>query len=206
MYLFFDTETTGLPLSDFKDPNNPHITQLAWCLYNSNGELFKSFNSLIKPDNWEIPSIEYFIKQGKTVDEATEKSKFWIDNGFTQSNSLLNGKPIEPILNEFINAIDECKYLIAHNINFDVSIIASEFYRLGLTANTKPIKFCTMNSTTDLLKLPAKHNFKKPKLIELHTFLFNEGFNGAHDALADVKACAKCFFELKRRNLINLPI
>jgi len=32
--------------------------------------------------------------------------------------------------------------------------------------------------------------------------LFGTGFEGAHDALADVKACADCFFELKKRKVI----
>jgi len=45
---------------------------------------------------------------------------------------------------------------------------------------------------------------KFPTLEELHTVLFGENFQGAHDALADVRATAKCFFELLRRNVIEI--
>lgn len=48
--------------------------------------------------------------------------------------------------------------------------------------------------------------FKWPKLIELHRKLFGTGFDDAHDALADVKACGKCFFEMKRRGIIKLEV
>lgn len=44
--------------------------------------------------------------------------------------------------------------------------------------------------------------FNGPILQELHNHLFNEDFDGAHDALADVKATARCFFELKRLGIL----
>jgi hypothetical protein len=50
--------------------------------------------------------------------------------------------------------------------------------------------------------LPRKNGgYKPPKLIELHEILFGESFVGAHDAAADVRACARCFFELKKRGV-----
>jgi hypothetical protein len=33
--------------------------------------------------------------------------------------------------------------------------------------------------------------------------LFGTTFSGAHDALADVEATKKCFFELKNRGIIS---
>lgn len=47
-----------------------------------------------------------------------------------------------------------------------------------------------------MVKLPRN---KWPTLQELHTFLFGVGFEGAHDALVDVRACAKCYWEIQRR-------
>mgnify|MGYP000730892693 CR=1 FL=1 len=38
---------------------------------------------------------------------------------------------------------------------------------------------------------------------ELHQKLFGEGFEGAHHALADVRACARCYFELVRLGVLN---
>lgn len=189
MYLFFDVESTG-KITDYKASFKevdkfPRISQFAWQLYNSEGKLFKSFQSLVKPDGWEVPKEEFFIKNNMST-ERCEKE----------------GRPIKPMLEQFLNELEGCKYLLAHNMNFDLPVTASEMYRLGFQAKNKPQKICTMQSTTDICQLPGPYGFKWPSLQELHKFLFGCDFEGAHDASDDVTATAKCFFELKRRNLL----
>lgn len=189
MYLFFDVESTG-KITDYKASFKevekfPRITQFAWQVYNSEGKLFKSFQSLVKPDGWEVPKEEFFIKNNMST-ERCEK----------------DGRPIKPMLEQFLNELEGCKYLLAHNMNFDLPVTASEMYRLGFQAKNKPQKICTMQSTTDICQLPGPYGFKWPSLQELHQFLFKCDFQGAHDASDDVTATAKCFFELKRRNLL----
>ena len=61
-----------------------------------------------------------------------------------------------------------------------------------------------MKSMTDVMQLPGPYGFKFPSLKELHNYLFKCDFEGAHDAGDDVSATAKCFFELKKQNLITL--
>lgn len=187
-----DCETTG-KITDykasFKDVDKfPRISQFAWQLYNSEGKLFKSFQSLVKPDGWEVPKEEFFINNNMST-ERCEKE----------------GKPIKPMLEQFLIELNDCKYLLAHNMNFDLPVTASEMYRLGMQAQNKPQKICTMQSTTDICKLPGPYGFKWPSLQELHQFLFKCDFEGAHDASDDVTATAKCFFELKRQKLLVIP-
>lgn len=189
MYLFMDCETTG-KITDYKASFKevekfPRITQFAWQVYNSEGKLFKSFQSLVKPDGWEVPKDEFFIK-----------------NNMSTERCELEGRPIKPMLEQFLIELNACKYLLAHNMNFDLPVTASEMYRLGIQAQNKPEKICTMQSTTDICKLPGPYGFKWPSLQELHKFLFGCDFEGAHDASDDVTATAKCFFELKKRNLL----
>lgn len=189
MYLFFDTETTG-KITDYKASFKevekfPRITQFAWQVYNSEGKLFKSFQSLVKPDGWEVPKEEFFIK-----------------NNMSTERCELEGRPIKPMLEQFLIELNACKYLLAHNMNFDLPVTASEMYRLGFQAQNKPQKICTMQSTTDICRLPGPYGFKWPSLHELHKFLFGCDFEGAHDASDDVTATAKCFFELKKQNLL----
>lgn len=57
-------------------------------------------------------------------------------------------------------------------------------------------------SVVNYCALPGSQGYKWPKLIELHEKLFGETFVDAHDARVDVKACARCFFELKKRNVL----
>lgn len=202
MYLFFDTETTGTPKNynaSFKDLDNwPRITQFAWQLYTNEGKLFKSFQSLIVPDGWEIPSVEQLTEQGN------KNPNFFVENNMSTERCQSEGKPIKQVLEQFSNELNECKYLLAHNMNFDLPVVASEMYRIGMAVENKPIKICTMQTTTDILQLPGPYGFKWPSLTELHTYLFNCSFEGAHDASDDVSATAKCFFQLKKQNLIKL--
>ena len=191
MILVFDAETNGLPknyqakMSDID--NWPRVIQLAWATFDLNGELFSEDVDLVQPDGWVIP------------DET-----FWIDNGFTQLLSEKNGNPIMGILGSFIEDVEKAKVIVAHNINFDYNVLGAELLRAKLSSVNKPEKYCTMKESADLCKLPGKYgSYKWPKLIELHQHLFDEGFEGAHDALIDVKACAKCYFELIRLKVIE---
>jgi DNA polymerase III epsilon subunit-like protein len=190
MYLFFDTETTGLPknyqapLDDFL--NWPRIVQIAWMLFDEEGNLWGSNCHIIKPDGFVI---------------SEEVAKI---HRVTQERALKEGIDISEALKKFSVDVKSSALLVAHNIDFDEKIVGSELLRLNLP-NHLPLaeKFCTMKASVDFCRLPSpRGGYKWPNLMELYTKLFATGFPEAHDALVDVEACAKCFFELKRRNLI----
>ena len=60
MYLFFDTETTGLTITwkaPFSDLNNwPRLVQLAFLLYDADGNKVSSGDYLSKSDGLKIPA------------------------------------------------------------------------------------------------------------------------------------------------------
>lgn len=187
MYLFFDTETNGLP-ENWKAPvtdtdNWPRVTQLGWQLYDEDENLISEKSHLIKPDGWEIP-----------------KEKFFIDNNMSTERCEEFGIPLDEAVSEFFEDMKSAEYLIAHNMDFDIKVIGSEFVRLDVKPEKELKKICTMKETTSFCKvLPFRYgSYKWPTLTELHVKLFNEEFEGAHDALDDVKACSKSFFELKK--------
>jgi len=108
---------------------------------------------------------------------------------------------------------------VAHNINFDKKIIATAYARFDMPSPFDydvADEFCTMNAGSRHTKIPPTQamvragrggGYKPPKLIELYKHLFGAGFEGAHDAMVDVDACAKCYFELERlRNAANVEI
>lgn len=72
-----------------------------------------------------------------------------------------------------------------------------------MRAGRKNRQICTMNESTDLCKIPGPYGYKWPKLEELHKHLFGKTFDNAHDALADVRATARCLFELRRRGMVS---
>lgn len=189
MFLFFDTETTGLPRSwqaPLEDLNNwPRLVQLAWLLVDDAGKEFDGKNRIIKPENFIIP------KESEAV------------HGISTARAKKEGIKLDEALMEFANAIERSKTLVAHNISFDEKIMGAEFLRKEIEHQlfNRP-KICTMHKSTNFCKIRNGYGYKWPKLIELHEKLFDSDFDGAHDALADVKACARCFFELKERGVI----
>lgn len=191
-YTVFDSETTGLPKkwnAKITDLNNwPRVIQLAWVVYDEDGDIVKKQCDLIKPDGWVMPTEE-----------------FWVENGFSQEESEKNGISILDSLNAFKEDLEMSKFLIAHNMSYDYNVVGSEFIRFGLKTKNKPQKICTKEKSTNYCKIkkPRGFGYKWPTLTELHEKLFNKGFEGAHDALADVEACGRCFFELKSRGIIE---
>lgn len=92
---------------------------------------------------------------------------------------------------------------VAHNIDFDLFIMDGEFYRAagGIKSWGKVNEtFCTMKAMTQICKLPGKYSdFKWPKLQEAHKHAFGAEFDGTHDALADMRACARIYFWLQNQ-------
>lgn len=188
MFLFFDTETTGLPRrwnAPVTDVDNwPRLVQLAWMMYSEDGQLKESRDVIIQPEGFSIP-LEVSRLHGISTTIAVEK-----------------GLPLKEVMEEFADKIDEAYALVGHNISFDECIVGAEFERLRMMTSLflKP-KYCTMKSATKYCQLPGKQGFKAPRLSELHQILFGTGFDNAHNALADVEATARCFWELKNRNV-----
>lgn len=193
MYLFFDTETNGLP-KDWKAPasdvdNWPRIVQLAWAQYDEQGNEISCRADIIKPEGFKLEKVASEV-HGIT-DEIAEK-------GYSLTGALF----------EFFSRLENSKMLVAHNIRFDRKIVKSEMIRnnmpyVSLLDKDKIKMTCTMFASTAHCAIPGPHGNKWPKLDELYQKLFNEGFEGAHDALVDVRACARCFFELKRLGVIE---
>jgi DNA polymerase III subunit epsilon len=189
MYLFFDTETTGLPknwkapLSDLR--NWPRMVQLAWLLYDKNGKKVSGGDYIIKPVGFTIPS---------------EASRI---HGITTERALEDGKYLQVILEEFQSLITESEFLVAHNMSFDEKILGAEFLRNKMPDHTSSRKkICTMLETVDFCALKGPYGNKWPKLSELHYKLFRTGFDEAHNAAVDITATARCFWELKRLGII----
>jgi DNA polymerase III subunit epsilon len=179
-YLFFDTETAGF--------NGP-ILQLAWILADESGEVLEQCKTLINH------SIQYAINL-----KALEI------HGITKEMCEAYG--VDPF-GEIVRLLAQMSVadkIVAHNLAFDWDMLAKDRTRYNVT-DPMPLHskvFCTMKATTEICKLPNPNGgsgYKWPKLQELHVYLFGEEFDGAHDALADVRATAKCYFELKRRKL-----
>jgi DNA polymerase III epsilon subunit-like protein len=185
MYLFFDTETTGLP-KNWKAPvtdlsNWPRLVQLAYLFYDRNGTKINSGNYIIKPEGFTIPNDASRI------------------HGITTEKASSSGRSLKLVLEEFILLVEDAEIIVAHNISFDEKIVGAEFLRNNLpNILDRKKKICTMASTTSFCAIDGPYGYKWPKLSELHYKLFKTGFEEQHDASVDITATAKCFWELRR--------
>lgn len=185
MIAAFDCETTGR--AEFRrpchDPSQPRIVQLAALLMDDEGTERGAFSAIILPDGWTIP------------DEAAAI------HGITTEIAIACGVPLVIALSMFNMFAKQADTIIAHNIDFDAFVTEGEFVRAEKTARFLTLKrFCTMKASTPLCRLPSKFkggDFKWPKLSEAVKILLGKELIGAHDALADVRACAELYFHIQ---------
>ena len=184
MILFFDTETTGK--YNFKEPpqaaHQPRLVQLAAILTDDAGKELSYVNLVVKPDGFTIPAEASEI-HGITTERANEVG--------------VECSVVRDIFRSFWKASN---LIVGHNIEFDLHIMDVELFRAaggfktwGEPRNT----VCTMHNMTEVCKLPGKFgSYKWPKLQEAYKHAFGIEFDTPHDAMADIRACAKIYFGL----------
>jgi DNA polymerase III subunit epsilon len=187
--MIFDTETTGLVVDSVAPthPRQPMPMQLGIKLDDSRRNERMATNMLIRPDGWSIQP------------KASEIT------GITDDMALSFGTHLITAIELFLDMMDNTEVVVAHNINFDITVMRRAcFVYAEKTGQTYRDPFegktliCTMLASLNLVKAVPKRNgqWKWPKLTEAVRFFFNEELDGAHDALVDVRACARVYYEL----------
>lgn len=182
--LFVDTETSGVPdslnapISDLK--NWPFVLQLAWIVYDRDGNEIKQENHFIYEEDIYIKDSSIKI------------------HGITKDSLKTKGKDRKIVMKLFANDLRRFKpVIVGHFIEFDSKMLQVAFFRSGLkNILSKHRHFCTMRATTEYTRF---QNHQYPKLNELYETLFSEKLENNHDALVDAQATARCFLELWRK-------
>ena len=193
MYLVVDCETSGLP-RNWRAPvtdvaNWPRAVQIGWALYDAEQARVLAESRIVRPDGFRIPADAVRI------------------HGITTERAMAEGRPIAEVLGDLSTAASSAKVFVAHNASFDGSVIGAEYLRLGHKPPFGPQSMiCTMRQSADYCRLPGPYGYKWPTLEQLYSILHGTGFSGAHEAGADVAACAGCFFELVKRGVITVRV
>ena len=192
MYLVFDTETTGLP-KNYEAPltdadNWPRMVQIAWQLHDDDGTLLENQDYIIKPEGFDIPYSSYAI------------------HGISTEMAHAEGRDLKEVLLEFKEVLDKATFGVGQNIDFDYKIIGAEFIRKEIENQLQEIpQLDTMHLGKDYAAiLNRSGKIKPPKLSEIFEKLFDTTFEEAHNAAADVNATAQVFFEMLRRDIIDI--
>jgi DNA polymerase-3 subunit epsilon len=191
--LFYDTETTGLPL--FKDPRQPHIVQLAASLVDLDTyAVLASMDVTIRPDGWTIPAEVAAI------------------HGITTEIALDIGVAADTALELFLDLWNRCALRIAHNETFDARLVRISCLRhipndLVLHQAWKEgASECTQILATRILQLPPTEKMRKAGFLkhksanlgEAYKFFTGVDLVGAHSAGVDVSACIAVHMAIKR--------
>ncbi len=187
IFLAFDTETTGI--------NNPRLVKLGAVLIEitDDGPREHSLVSLIvRPSGYEIP------------EEAARV------HGISTEMALAVGVPLTVAISALTHLWANAELRVAHNLEFDDKVVDGAMYALGRASTLpRPPGVCTKELAAPVLNLPPTARMlaagydkpKPPSLAECYRFLFNEELPGAHGALADARACARVYLELRKREL-----
>lgn len=202
MILFFDTETTGIRKGGFV----PRVVQIGALLTDDQGNTISELNVLLHPEGFEtVPQ------------EAANVHGFSIEKIRAAGVDRLYGMSV------FFDLAKNAHTLVAHNAEYDMDLlqIETDFYKnRALESEQSRVQewqeiiakaqvFCTMINSRDTLQLPLSdaqasffrdkgidQKYKNPRLIEAYRHFFDSDFEGAHDAMADVRACKDVFFKL----------
>lgn len=189
--LVYDTETSGLYQykKGVSDPAQPYLVQLGGILFDDETRrVLGEINLLAIPEHRGV--------RAKIPKEASDI------HGITDKLIDAAGLSYKVVLPMFNNIIKRADRLVCHNADFDRRIMLTAYSRCAFDQDEIRAKahVCTMKITTPILKLPKKNGragIKWPSLMEAYKhFVDEDGFEGAHDAMEDVRATASVFWAL----------
>jgi DNA polymerase III epsilon subunit-like protein len=165
--IILDTETSEF----YKD-----VLQLAYVICDDNGNIIKKVNK--------------YIKNRLPTNDSTKI------HGIDINKIKAEGIDFREVINELVNNLSECKYVVGHNLQYDLTTILNDIRSYGINIvdnNNNPILNIFKNIE---LKDTIQMNGSKIKLEALYEKLFANKFDGAHDALNDVEATKEIYFKL----------
>ena len=181
LFFLFDIETDGL----IENNNYPKIVQISWMIMDTKGVVYKKVTELINSN---------FNKESKA---------FKINKLNPDIIKKIGKEPSEVYL-DITYDLKHCKFISAHNLKFDLSILLNEFESHQIDFNfNNLIQFCTMEFGTKLLASEQNPDAKFPKMTELYEHLFNHKVKQFHNANSDVTILAKCIKELLYKGKID---
>ena len=195
--LFFDTETSGFmsKKTDFDHPDQAWCVQIGAILGNAEEDHTQVLDVLIKAN-------------GRFINYHAQEI-----HGISVEKADAEGIPEAEACAKFAELLISTPTIVCHNFDFDWPFVYQMMQRnLEELSDTHRSRFyceypsfCTMKNPQIKTYVDARNvkgHKKVPKLIELYQKLFNEDFENAHDAMADIQATRRCYYELITRGII----
>lgn len=182
MALFIDTETSGLiqtcglpfgqnpPYTQLAKYESARIVQLSFILCNEKFEKIEERDFIIKADGFSIDNSNI--------------------HGITNEISASKGVPFSDVATVLAHYVQQVSHIVAHNANFDISVILSELHRIQLKTIISLIQkkkvLCTMKHTMRKVGAMNSYGIKAPSLAELYHHVMCRTLPITHNAKHDV--------------------
>lgn len=194
MILTYDLETTGLPVRSLPVSHEmqPRIVQIGAIMDYEDGREAMRIDLVLRHHNLPEETIKSWHGAAKI-------------HGIEPDVSYKIGVEEATAMDAFLDMVQAADTIVGQNIKgFDNDIIRGTVRRLHKNDTLDPFDrkgiYDTMLAAQPVCRIPARNGgLKRPNLTEIHTYLFGTGFEDAHTAIADVLACRRCYYELKRR-------
>ena len=200
--LFFDTETTSLPLwhEPSEAPQQPHIVQIAAGLVDiETRSMVAGIDLIVAPDGWTIPDDVVRV------------------HGISTEIAQRYGVAELVALNTFLDLWSCADFRVAHNEPFVSRIVRIALKRFigddlpeGAPAPiadvwSKAPAQCTARLATPICAIPPtdamraarRFHHKTPNLAEAYRHFFNRDPERQHSAAADMTACMQIWFAIQ---------
>jgi DNA polymerase III epsilon subunit-like protein len=194
LLMFVDVETIGFPTknpgknkyhpyTDNSKYNSSRLVSIAWTIHD-----FK--NNKIQECHYIINPIGFIINNSHI-------------HGITHDNATKDGVLIDGVFDNLKNSLKNVKFVIAHNIQFDIHVIYNELHRKNrydiINILEEKEQLCTGEMTKNILKIPfnstyISSDYKIPSLQELYKYCFDKNLENHHNADEDVKHLSEAFF------------
>lgn len=167
-YLILDTETNGF--------SDPRLASIAMIFTDGDFNVQHEYARLIRPDGWQM---------------GEEAAKV---NGLCHERLESEGLPVAAALDVYRLAVALGRTIVAHNLEFDLRVMANECDKSGSLIPPAAASICTMKR--------AREIGEKGTLAAMHEKLTGKPLLDAHDALVDARACLAVLRELFLRGAV----
>jgi DNA polymerase III epsilon subunit-like protein len=162
-----------------------------------------------------VKSHVYYIHPYDWQHSKTLSPEAFAVHGITKEFCEENGIRLSEAMIHCLKDMQMVDTIVGHNLAFDMKLLMASFWRVGLghIANSMlrdKTYVCTRRGLDKNLKCSIKCSFPEEntdgtRLTLLYKFLFEDDYGNAHDALSDVYATMKCYFELMNRGFNWCP-
>lgn len=202
--ILLDVETTGWPAS-----KNP---ELAFGTYPPHTDTHKydaarivQICFMVCDKDLNISSVHSFIVDSHGLFKIPNS----FIHGITDEISTTQGTDLGLVMSELMAVLAQADTVVAHNANFDVSVLKAELYRSGNTGMLDELSrkqvVCSMKECKVIVNAQWCGDVKNPNLVELYKFATKKVIKKTHNAEYDVRNMHEALQIMLSKGQFKLP-